>query len=343
MLSLAQCMDMSLALWSLMRFDQVRAGAGLYPLFGCTDGLARLVLPMSPADWRSLIRWLGSPLEWTGGGWDLPMLGPDERAEMSPGSRPGSPARPGPRSPPRADAAGLRITPVLTPTEVLTNEHTAARATFVRAPIDGSATVGSIVAGMFGVNGVRSTAARTPSVVDGAPNWPARPRPSAASPRNGLPLAGVRVLEVGSGVAAPEAGRVLSEWGADVIKIETDARADFQRRVMGGNMNPAFSHPEPNNRALAVDLGTPDGRALVHRLLPQIDVIIENNAAGVIDRLGLGWDEISAINPPDRARRQPALRRSRSVGGEEGLRAEHAGDRRSDLALGARPGQRRGA
>ena len=67
-LALAQCSDMSLPLWSLLQFDMARTGAGLYPLFECADGLARVVLPMTPGDWRNLIAWMGSPPEWAGPG-----------------------------------------------------------------------------------------------------------------------------------------------------------------------------------------------------------------------------------------------------------------------------------
>ena len=98
-------------------------------------------------------------------------------------------------------------------------------------------------------------------------------------------------------MAAPEAGRFLSEWGADVIKVESAKRPDFQRWVMGSNMNPAFASPNRNKRVLAADLGTEAGRELVQRMLPTVDVILENNATGVIDRLGLGWETVSAINP----------------------------------------------
>ena len=62
-------------------------------------------------------------------------------------------------------------------------------------------------------------------------------------------------------------------------------------------MNPAFATPSRNKRGLAADLSQPAGQELVRRLLPQIDVIVENNATGVMDRLGLGWETVSAINP----------------------------------------------
>jgi crotonobetainyl-CoA:carnitine CoA-transferase CaiB-like acyl-CoA transferase len=296
-LALAHCTDMSLPLWSLLRFSAARSGAGLYPLFECTDGLARMVLPMSPGEWRSLISWLGSPPEWTGPAWEKPMLGPDERDEIV--ARLPEKFAAGTRAELAADgdASGLRITPVLTPAEVLSNEHVAARGTFAKVSAGEQLPQIAFAAGVFGVNGVRAGAVTTPSRSAQAPAWPARPDPPTAAAAKGLPLAGIRVLEIGSGVAAPEAGRFLSEWGADVIKVESANRPDFQRRVMGGDMNPAFSSPNRNKRGLAADLGTKTGRELVQRMLPSVDVIIENNATGVIDRLGLGWDTVMQINP----------------------------------------------
>jgi crotonobetainyl-CoA:carnitine CoA-transferase CaiB-like acyl-CoA transferase len=294
-LALAQCTEMSLPLWSLLKYEQARAGAGLYPLFECTDGLARIVLPMSPAEWRSLIAWLGSPPEWTGQEWEQAMLGPAERDQIlarlperfAAGTREQLAAE--------GDVAGLRITPVLTPAEVLSNEHVIARGSF--ADVQVGARVGKLPAPLLGVNGERTPAGAAAHTIADPPSWEARPAHAEPAGHPALPLLGIRVLEIGSGVAAPEAGRVLSEWGADVIKIESRRRPDFQRMVMGGDMNPAFSTPNRNKRAFAADLSTPAGRQLVHQLLPQIDVIIENNASGVIERLGLGWETVSAINP----------------------------------------------
>ena len=294
-LALAQCTEMSLPLWSLLKYEQLRAGAGLYPLFECTDGLARIVLPMSPAEWRSLIVWLGSPPEWTGTAWEQAMLGPAERDQImarlperfAAGTREQLAAE--------GDAAGLRITPVLTPAEVLTNEHVVARGSF--ADVQVGSRIGKVPAPLHGVNGGRSPAGAAPRTLTQAPEWNRRAAPSKSSFAAALPLQGLRVLEIGSGVAAPEAGRVLSEWGADVIKIESRRRPDFQRMVMGGEMNPAFSTANRNKRLLAADLATVEGQDLVKRLLPQVDIIIENNATGVIERLGLGWETVKAINP----------------------------------------------
>jgi crotonobetainyl-CoA:carnitine CoA-transferase CaiB-like acyl-CoA transferase len=82
-----------------------------------------------------------------------------------------------------------------------------------------------------------------------------------------------------------------------VIKVETRSHPDFQRMVMGGEMNPAFATVNRGKLSFGAELAHPDGRDLVRSLLPHVDVIFENNATGVLERLGLGWDEITQINP----------------------------------------------
>ncbi len=105
------------------------------------------------------------------------------------------------------------------------------------------------------------------------------------------------MLEIGSGVAAPEAGRVLGEWGAEVIKVESRRRPDFQRMVHGRGDEPRVHHRSRSKLGFGADLSTEAGRDLVRDLLPSVDVVVENNATGVIDRLGLGWDVLHAANP----------------------------------------------
>jgi len=293
-MALAHCTDMSLPLWSQLSMPPQRVGAGSYPLFACTDGLARLVLPMSAPEWRSLIDWLGSPPEWTGGEWDEPMLGPDARAELlarlpamfASGTRDDLAAQ--------GDRCGVRITPVLTPAEVLASEHVAARRTFAPVPVGGSAT-GMLVASPWSVDGIRPMP-KPPRSIESPPDW--SPRPAPAHPPSGTrPLDGVRVLEIGTGVAAPEGARMLAEWGADVIKVESSRRPDFQRTVLGGTMNPAYATVGRGKRSFDVDLTTEEGRALVLELVGTADVVVENNATGVLARLGLGWEVLRARNP----------------------------------------------
>lgn len=294
-LALAQCTDMSLPLWSLLGMDQQRSGAGMYPLFECSDGLARIVLPMKPSDWKALIVWLGSPPEWIGVGWDEPMLGPDERELVLAKLAQRFAAVTREEITADGEAAGVRVTPVLTPAEILANEHVVQRETFSKFTL-GALGQGDFMAGFFGVDGARASVDAPACFVDEIPNWSARPIPDPTIER-GRPLEGVRVLEIGSGVAAPEAGRIFADWGAEVIKLETHTHPDFQRMVMGGEMNPAFATVNRGKLSFGAELANLEGRALVRSLLPHVDVIFENNATGVLERLGLGWDEITQINP----------------------------------------------
>ena len=81
------------------------------------------------------------------------------------------------------------------------------------------------------------------------------------------------------------------------MKVESRRHPDFQRIVLGSDMNPAFATPNRHKLGFGADLSTEAGRDLVRRLVPHVDVILENNATGVIDRLGLGWEVVSALNP----------------------------------------------
>jgi crotonobetainyl-CoA:carnitine CoA-transferase CaiB-like acyl-CoA transferase len=293
-LALAQCTEMSLPLWSQLGMEQVRNGAGLYPLFECQDGLARIVLPMSPGEWRHLIEWLGSPPEWTGPAWEQSMLGPEERAQIMAALPARFAAGTREQLAAEGDASGVRITPVLTPAEVLTNEHVEGRGTF--SPVQVAGRPGKLTTGLLSVNGQRPPAVAA-QTIDAPPTWQPRPAPTGAAGTPNRPLDGIRVLEIGSGVAAPEAGRVLGEWGADVIKAESAKHPDFQRWVLGSNMNSAFATVARNKRLLAADLGTEAGQQVVRDLIPHIDVLIENNAAGVLGRLGLNWETLRELNP----------------------------------------------
>jgi crotonobetainyl-CoA:carnitine CoA-transferase CaiB-like acyl-CoA transferase len=82
-----------------------------------------------------------------------------------------------------------------------------------------------------------------------------------------------------------------------VIKIESNAAPDFIRGVIPGPMNPPFASSNRNKRSFGVDLKSATGLELVRRLVPLADVLIENSGTGVMDRLGLGYDDVKALNP----------------------------------------------
>jgi crotonobetainyl-CoA:carnitine CoA-transferase CaiB-like acyl-CoA transferase len=113
------------------------------------------------------------------------------------------------------------------------------------------------------------------------------------------PLAGVRVLELSRVLAGPYAARLLSDLGADVIKIEPpegdDSRQVAPKRDRG--MSGLYTFANVGKRNLCVDLRAPEGAALVLELVRESDAVIENYRPGVAERLGIGWSAVHAANP----------------------------------------------
>src|SRR5262245_45361054 len=117
-----------------------------------------------------------------------------------------------------------------------------------------------------------------------------------AEPRApGGPLAGVRVLDLTAVVLGPLATQLLGDDGADVIKVEAPEgdrmRTNGVTRHPGG-MSSIFLAINRNKRSLCIDLKTPDGVAVIKRLLPTIDVLVHNMRRAAFERLGLGYDAV---------------------------------------------------
>jgi crotonobetainyl-CoA:carnitine CoA-transferase CaiB-like acyl-CoA transferase len=112
-------------------------------------------------------------------------------------------------------------------------------------------------------------------------------------------LAGVRVLEIGSNIAGPMAAMILGDLGADVVKIEDPKTGDDTRTLapMVGNESTVFRSFNRSKRSVALDLASDAGRAAFLRLAKDVDVVIQNLRPGVVDRLGVGFAEVSAVNP----------------------------------------------
>ncbi|MBT4042835.1 MAG: CoA transferase [Rhodospirillaceae bacterium] len=111
-----------------------------------------------------------------------------------------------------------------------------------------------------------------------------------------LPLAGIKVLEFSHAVMGPSAGMILADLGATVTKIEPVPDGDRTRHLQGVGIAffPLFCR---NKQSLAIDLKAPGSRPAIEALVAQSDILLENFALGTMDRLGLGYDELSAINP----------------------------------------------
>lgn len=130
-----------------------------------------------------------------------------------------------------------------------------------------------------------------------------QPRVTAETPT--LPLQGVNVLDLSMGWAGPLAARHFADLGADVLKVESCGYFDWWRG-WDGDMNadpppyetrPSFLMVNRNKRGITLDFKTDDGRALLRLLAAQSDVLIENHAPGVLDKLGVGAAALAEANP----------------------------------------------
>ncbi len=178
-----------------------------------------------------------------------------------------------------------------------------------------------------------------------------------------LPLAGLRVLDISSFIAAPAAAVVLGDWGADVIKVE-GPDGDPNRRIMYDSSNypkGAVNYPwhmdSRNKRSVVIDLKKPEARAALDKVIVTADIVICNVPPPVRDKLRLTYEDMKAVNPkliyasltgygesgPDRDRpgfdatayfaRSGLLDAQRYEGGPPGVPGPAQGDRATAMAL----------
>ncbi|MGP4991513.1 CaiB/BaiF CoA transferase family protein [Glutamicibacter ardleyensis] len=113
------------------------------------------------------------------------------------------------------------------------------------------------------------------------------------------PLRGVRVLELGNYIAAPTAGRLLADFGAEVIKIERPGTGDELRnwRLKKGSVSMLYRTINRNKKSVVLDLRSEAGRAAILALVKECDILLENFRPGTLERWGLGPEVLNAANP----------------------------------------------
>ncbi|MFO0688478.1 MAG: CoA transferase [Myxococcota bacterium] len=214
----------------------------------------------------------------------------------------------------------IAFTPVNTAARILADEHLAARGFFVPLALEDGRTLRA--------PGAPYRLARTPwrlarpvpgvdadrrAVLEEAAGVreraSVRPRfagDAGAGDGASLPLAGLRVVEFGTGLAAPWIGRILAWAGADVIKIESHGHPDVPRLFVPPRnpeqgtqpeCSPWFTDWSAGKRFVALDLRKPEGAELARRIIDRSDAVIANYSTGVLDKLGVGYAALSARNP----------------------------------------------
>jgi crotonobetainyl-CoA:carnitine CoA-transferase CaiB-like acyl-CoA transferase len=115
------------------------------------------------------------------------------------------------------------------------------------------------------------------------------------------PLSGVKVLDFTQVMMGPCCTQMLADYGADVIKIERPGAGDLSRTSLAddpdGLNNPVFRSLNRNKRSIALDLRGPAGKAVIYDLVKTADVVVNNFRAGVMDRMGFGYETLKKINP----------------------------------------------
>ena len=177
----------------------------------------------------------------------------------------------------------IPITPMLSPGQLPHHQHWKARGSF--AAVDGTDVQGPTLPFQMRFDGVT------------APRWQANALPG--------PLSGLRVIDFSMGWAGPLATRLLADLGADVVKIESQSHPDWWRGWEADNsgdpppleVKTSFNAVNRNKRGIAVELTTPDGLATARALVAGADIVVENFAAGVLEKLGLGQEVQRHLRP----------------------------------------------
>ncbi len=300
-----------LADWSLPNYSLNpdlghRNGTGIYTLYRCADGFIRMII-LVPKHWRALKEWVGDPEELRDPKYDQfinRLIELDKIVAVLEGFF---------ADKKKTDIAveaqrrGIPATPLLHPGEVLENEHTRGRGTFTTLPV-APGVEASVASGFLTVDGERAGPSSGPPELgelgdggwtndDARAGFRKRFESAPNPPDDGYPLRGLRVIDCGVGAVGVEVGRFYGEYGADVIKIESSDAPDFIRVIMSSYMNPSFLSSSRSKRSFGVDLRTEKGRELVAKLVEDADVFIENNGTGTMEKLGLGPEQLRAINP----------------------------------------------
>ncbi|MBO0728855.1 MAG: CoA transferase, partial [Acidimicrobiaceae bacterium] len=310
--AIAQTTDWGLTSYSVIRkfgmYGEVRDGGGkVYPILPCADGDVRLAL-VTGAEWRKVRAWIresGSPPEIVEEEyWE------DQRTRMELFDDLMRPVivelfkdRTMMDLSIEGQKRGIPITPMLTPADALVAEQFETLGSFTDGEVFGERT-GRVASGFLVVDGervgYRSPAPRPPRAGDGPVGWLAAAQPaSGARPAlAGRPYAGLRVVEFGMAGAVPEMARLLAEYGADVIRVESPKRIDIFRQLGGpAGVGGAFASSNRSTRSLGVDFTGAAGAQVVRDLVQGADIILENLPPGTLERFGLGPEDLRAVNP----------------------------------------------
>lgn len=278
-----------------------RNADGNYLVLPARDGWVRIV-PGNVKHWHGLLELLGQPEALQGEQWEsmvFRMLNNDvvrmvaseitrtmTRAELFE----------------KARRTGLPLGPIHTPQEFVDSEQSKERETFVDTDFPGLGPA-PFCAPVWSLTETPATVRRHAPIagLDDREGFPQRSDATSGDPgTGGLLLEGIRVVEFGVAAVVPELVGMLSELGAEVIKIESRAHLDVLRQAtIDDEPNRAWTFNDEcrGRKSVCLDLTTEEGRKIALDLCAKADVVAENHRGGVLEDLGLGYDDVADRNP----------------------------------------------
>jgi crotonobetainyl-CoA:carnitine CoA-transferase CaiB-like acyl-CoA transferase len=267
----------------------------LYPIFPCADGYVRILL-QSAKQWRGMRAWMGEPAEFMDPVYDRLIARYEAKDTLYPAIAALCVGRTRDEIVATAQSYGVPAGGVLSLAEVTAVEHFRQRQAFATVATP-SGLEAVVPTGFIEVDGERighfdtADASETSARPETSTVWDSSPGPTK-------PLAGLRVLDLGVIIVGAEVGRLLADYGADVLKIESRAFPDGARQSFHGEtMSGSFARGNRGKRSFGVNLKSPRGLEIFGRLVQISDVIVSNFKPGTMESLGLGIDALRALNP----------------------------------------------
>ncbi len=281
--------------------DTVRRGRpgrqDAYPVFRSKDGWVRICL-LAPRQWRAMRAWLGEPPEFQDPRYDT------ISARASDFDRIGTMIAEEFMRHCAADlveigaARGVPVAAILTDSDILTTDHFQEVGAMTTAPMDSGEPI-VVPDGCIVVDGHRAGIRwlARPAGAD-APVWLPAARPPQVLCAGTRPFDGITILDLGVIVAGGELGRLFSDLGAHVIKVESPSYPDGLRQARPGQqMSESFAWTHRNQRSVGLDLKQPAGAEVFIRLVAKADAVFANFKPGTLDALGFGYPRLRDINP----------------------------------------------
>jgi crotonobetainyl-CoA:carnitine CoA-transferase CaiB-like acyl-CoA transferase len=289
------------------RASRTRPATNPYPIVRCADGYVRTAV-LTTRQWHAMRAWLGEPEQFQDKKYDTRAGRVDIEPELYLLYEELARTTSMVELTQEGQTRGIPIAPVMTTSEVLNAEHFEARGAFVLAEI-APGMYARVPSGSVEVDGDRlgfrhrapTVGEHNDEILEESGEIQGEQRAgiqfSTLTPR--LPLEGIRICDLGAVLFGAEVSRNLADMGAEVIKVETSAFPDVTRQSAGDSHSVSrnFAIGNRNKKCIGLNLRTREGVEILKRLVADSDVFLSNFKPGTLERLGLSFQELAAVNP----------------------------------------------